>query len=216
MSGCRRRLPARGDVPGQTLFWGRLSLGLTAAYAVYNGCLGLRYGAIWNRAVCVYYLLMSLVRAMLLAGQKRAGALGKEARLPFLRRVAVGAHGVLLLINLSRAAPAALMVLNRRPVALGEIAGITIAAYTTCRVAMAVVNLRRAGRRGEPLIRELRTVGMVDALVSLLTLQNTLIAIHADGRSMAGLTAWTSGGILLVILAVTVSSFYQAARPGKH
>lgn len=94
--------------------------------------------------------------------------------------------------------------------------GHALAAYTTCRVAMAVVNLRRAGRRGEPLIRELRTVGMVDALVSLLTLQNTLIAIHADGRSMAGLTAWTSGGILLVILAVTASSFYQAARPGKH
>lgn len=95
-------------------------------------------------------------------------------------------------------------------------AGLNYPLYTTCRVAMAVVNLRRAGRRGEPLIRELRTVGMVDALVSLLTLQNTLIAIHADGRSMAGLTAWTSGGILLVILAVTASSFYQAARPGKH
>lgn len=215
MSGGRRRLPARGDVPGQTLFWGRLSLWLTAAYAVYNGCLGLRYGASWSRAVCVYYLLMSLVRAMLLAGQKRAGAMGEGERGPFLRRVAVVTHGVLLLINLSLAAPAALMVLDRRPVAMGEITGITMAAYTTYRVVLAVVNLRRAGRLGEPLIRELRTVGMVDALVSILTLQNTLIAIHSDGQSMVGLTAWTSGGILLVILAVTAVSFYGALRPGK-
>lgn len=215
MSGGRRHLPARGDVPGQTLFWGRLSLWLTAVYAVYNGCLGLRYGASWSRAVCVYYLLMSLVRAMLLAGQRRAGALGAEERGPFLRRVAVGTHGVLLLINLSLAAPAALMVLDRRPVALGEIAGIAMAAYTTYRVVLAVVNLRRAGRLEEPLVRELRTVGMVDALVSILTLQNTLIAIHSDGRSMVGLTAWTSGGILLVILAVTAVSFYGALRPGK-
>ena len=61
--------------------------------------------------------------------------------------------------------------------------------------------------RGSILVAELRTVNFIDALVAVLTLQNTLIMVEgtaADGSAMLPLTAVSSGAIYAVIVAVTI------------
>ena len=60
---------------------------------------------------------------------------------------------------------------------------------------------------GGILVAELRTVNFIDALVAVLTLQNTLIMVEgtaADGSAMLPLTAVSSGAIYAVIVAVTI------------
>lgn len=60
---------------------------------------------------------------------------------------------------------------------------------------------------GNILVAELRTVNFIDALVSILTLQNTLIMVNRSGdpgNSMLPLSAVSSGVIYLLILVITL------------
>ena len=56
------------------------------------------------------------------------------------------------------------------------------------------------------LVKLLRTIGFIDAFVSIATLHNTLIMVNSSGDeySMFVLSAITSGIIMLVILALSV------------
>ena len=57
-------------------------------------------------------------------------------------------------------------------------------------------------------------VGLVDALVSILTLQNTLIMVNeADGgRSMLTLSAWSSAVIFTGIVAISLHNWKQRSK----
>ena len=81
-----------------------------------------------------------------------------------------------------------------------------MAAYTTYKVVMASVNLKRRKRSSNRLVRLLRTISFIDALVSVLSLQNTLIMVNMkdDGSEMLTLTAITSAAIMLTVLVLSV------------
>ena len=83
-----------------------------------------------------------------------------------------------------------------------------MAAYTTYKVIMASVNLKRRKRSSNRLIRLLRTISFVDALVSILSLQNTLIMVNMKNESteMLTLSAITSAAIMLAVLAISIAA----------
>lgn len=173
----------------------------TVAFALYNGVLGVSRSSVWHGSICVYYLLLSALRGGLLAAKRRSGGLtgGDAARQR--RRVFWTASAVMLVMNAALAVPAALMVLDRRPAQMGMIPAIASAAYTTYKISAAAVKLRR--REGDLFARELRVLRFVDAMVSILVLQNTLIRA-VDGsvsQEMFYLTAISSAGLLLAIFA---------------
>lgn len=173
----------------------------TVAFALYNGVLGVSRSSVWHGSICVYYLLLSALRGGLLAAKRRSGGLtgGDAARQR--RRVFWTASAVMLVMNAALAVPAALMVLDRRPTQMGMIPAIASAAYTTYKISAAAVKLRR--REGDLFARELRVLRFVDAMVSILVLQNTLIRA-VDGsvsQEMFYLTAISSAGLLLAIFA---------------
>lgn len=85
---------------------------------------------------------------------------------------------------------------------------------------MASVHIGRQRRRGSGiLVAELRTVNFIDALVAVLTLQNTLIMVEgtaADGGAMLPLTAVSSGAIYAVIVAVTIRMLQKGLARTKQ
>ena len=91
-----------------------------------------------------------------------------------------------------------------------------MAAYTTWKITLAIVNLRRSGAH-PLLIRQLRTINLIDALVAILTLQNTLIMVNSSAGEETGvmtLAAVSSGLIYLVILTLTIRLFCKGkAKP---
>ena len=175
----------------------------TVFFALYNGALWLYYTSPWHGSICVYYLLLSLLRGLLLAAEhRRAGgghtAPGKQRWIVYL------SSAMLLLLNVALAVPISLMVLDQRDVRMGLIPAITTATYTTYKIAAASVKLKRAG--ASPFVRQLERLRFVDALVSILVLQNTLItAVEGQITSkMFYLCAISSAAIFLAILALSV------------
>ena len=92
-----------------------------------------------------------------------------------------------------------------------------MAAYTTYKVTMASIHLKRRKRSSDSLVRLLRTINFIDALVSVLTLQNTLIMLNATGEelSMLPLTAMTSAAVFLTVLLLSLHALAQAIRVRK-
>lgn len=99
------------------------------------------------------------------------------------------------------------MVVLQRPVYLKLIPAIAVAAYTTYKITVASVHLLKRNQNGNILIAELRTVNFIDALVSVLLLQNTLIMVNQPTKtasSMLVLTAVSSAVIYMIIVIVSV------------
>ena len=106
------------------------------------------------------------------------------------------------------------MVRQRKPVSLTLIPAIAMAAHTTYMVCMASVCLTRRRAASDGFVRLLRTIGFIDALVSVLTLQNTLIMVKSNGENpgMLPLTAVTSGLVWGAALLLSLGEIIRGIR----
>ena len=180
------------------------SLFVTALFALYNGFLGVYHASLWHGSICVYYLVLVGLRTMIIAARKNAERKADLKRAQ--KKVSIASAALLLFLNLCLVVPVSLMVLRQKPVNMSLIPAIAMAAYTTYKVVMSSVNLKRRKRSSNRLVRLLRTISFIDALVSVLSLQNTLIMVNMkdDGSEMLTLTAITSAAIMLTVLVLSV------------
>ena len=199
--------------------WGRktavlssLSALMNLFFLVFNAVLGLMYSSLWHGSISVYYALLFIVRTIIVMHQRRG-----ESNHRRNRNIYILTHILLLIMNVSLIVPIAMMIEGNRSYTHGLIPAIAMATYTTYRVTMAIMNAVKSKRGGSPFTSELRTINFLDAMLSVLTLQNALI-IATDGMNedMHTLMSWTSGGIWLLIVVVTVLSFRKIRTLGKE
>ena len=182
------------------------SLFVTALFALYNGFLGVYHASLWHGSICVYYLVLVIIRGIIISSKSRIDRGCTTER--FRKLVYITSAALLLFLNVCLVVPVSLMVVRQKPVDMTLIPAIAMAAYTTYKVVMASVNLKRRKRSSNRLVRLLRTISFIDALVSVLTLQNTLIMVimNGDGSEMLTLSAITSAAIMLAVLALSVAA----------
>lgn len=185
------------------------SLAVTALFALYNGFLGVSHASLWHGSICVYYLVLVILRTTVIAAGKKAGRKAEPNRA--LAKVYIASAALLLFLNVCLIVPVSLMVVRQKPVDMTLIPAITMAAYTTYKVVMSSVNLKRRKRSSDRLVRLLRTINFIDALVSVLSLQNTLIMVNmkGDGSEMLTLSAITSAAIMFAVLALSIAAMIK-------
>jgi len=181
---------------------------ITFAFAVFNGILGILSRSAWYISIAIYYAMLCGIRSFVIL----SGRSGTENG-----RIRIIAAASLLLLDTSLGAPIAFLIRNQKPLSANMtfVLSITIAAYTTFKITMAAVNqARKRKKSSNKLVRILRTINFIDALVSVLVLQNTLILVNSTdgGASMKSLTIITSTAIWLAIIALSASTFIAAVR----
>ena len=179
------------------------SLAVTAVFALYNGFLGVYHSSLWHGTICVYYLVLAILRGVIVSASIQSARESDPVR--FQRKFYTAAAALLLFLNICLIVPVSLMAVRAKPVNLTLIPAIAMAAYTTYKVIMASVNLRRRKRSPNRLLHLLRAIGFIDALVSILSLQNTLIMVNMreESTEMLALTAATSAAVMLAVLAIS-------------
>ena len=199
------------DYDFKTILSAAGSLAVTAAFALYNGFLGVYHSSLWYGTICIYYLILAALRGTIILLEKRLS--GREDRERKRNSVCLAASLALLVLNVSLIVPLSLMVRLQKPVTLTLVPAIAMAAYTTYKITMASVNLRKRKRSSDCLVRLLRTINFIDALVSVLTLQNTLIMVsNGDHSRMLPLTALTSAAVFIAVLCLTVAEIVRCLR----
>lgn len=94
------------------------------------------------------------------------------------------------------------------------IPAITMATYTTYRIVMAIMHYSKSRRIDNVLIKELRTANLIDTLVAVVTLQNTMIIASAGEitEKMRTLSIVSSTAIWLIIVLLSVLSFKYSLK----
>lgn len=193
----------------KTLASSVISFTATILFALYNGFLGIRLLSIWHGGICVFYLLLAAIRGIILLTEKNNRIRVAKQKSECSQRTFIISAFILLLLNLALVLPISLMVVLKRPVNMGLIPAISMATYTTYKLTMASIHIQKQKRsnHNDILIVELRTINFIDALVSILTLQNTLIMVNqtkSNGNDMLVLSAVSSAAIYAIIIFVTV------------
>ncbi len=208
------------DYAFKTIASSVISLGATILFALYNGFLGIHLLSVWHGSICVFYLFLIAIRGMILLTEKKNMARDEQERVHHRYKTAVISSLMLLLLNLALILPISLMVILEKPVNMGLIPAITMATYTSYKITMASVHIQkqRRNRDGNVLVAELRTINFIDALVSILTLQNTLIMVErteSNGNDMLILSAVSSAVIYIVIFFVTIRLLIMGLKKYK-
>lgn len=209
----------KNDYIFKTVAGSFFSFMITVVFALYNGFLGIYIRSIWNESMCIFYLLLALTRGLILLFGKKSKGRGSGKK-PYSRYgIFIISTVMLLVFNIAVIFPIYLMVMFRKPVNMGLIPAIGMAAYTTYKITMSVIHIFVQKRRGNNniFIEELRTINFIDALVSILTLQNTLIMVkmeHVTER-MLSLCAVSSGVIYIIIVSITIRLLVSGIRRHK-
>lgn len=147
-----------------------LSLILNIAYGAYNGFLGFSTFSWWLITLCAYYIILSVMRfAVLIFSKKNEG---KPSEHGFIRKF-TGA--LLIILSVILAGTAYLSVEVEKGIKYNQIVMITIAVYSFTKITIAIINLIKAKKNDSQIIKTLRYISFADALVSIFSLQRSML-----------------------------------------
>lgn len=184
------------------------SILVTFFFAIYNIFIGFYYNVPWNIAISGYYFFLLLLRILITINERKKNVISKKQTLFF--------SFLFFLLNISLIVPIILLVLFKRTVNYGTITSITLATYTTYKISSSIVYaVKRKKELNNSYINLLMIVKIVDALVSILTLQNTLVTINnSDGISNIFILIVVSSIVIFII--INVISFRSCIRCFKQ
>ncbi len=187
----------------------QLLLGLL--FALYNGIFGIVFRSVWHIEIGVYYVLLLAVKTVVFAGFRLS-----EKQKP-LKRLFFTTAVLLFLINAALILPIISMIKYEREVHFPLEVAIGIAAYTTYKVTVTVINFVKSRRTADLLVREIVTIRFVESIVSILTLQNTLIMVNAGvgDEGLRILCTVSSAVGLCAILYLTVKMIVDYFNASK-
>ena len=123
-------------------------------------------------------------------------------------------ENLLLLLNLALSGVVLLTIAEGTAKAYSGIMAISIAAYTFYKIIMAVIHMVKVRKMESPILITIRNIGVADALVSMLTLQMTMLVSFqgTDSPDMNRMNGITGLAVCLLISALGISTIYYAFK----
>ena len=134
------------------------------------------------------------------------------------KRILPMAAGILLLaLNFALTGVILLTIAQDTAKRYSEVVVISIATYTFYKIIMAVANMVKIRKTRSPVLITIRNIGTADALVSMLTLQATMLASFQGkgGLDANRMNAVTGMVVCVLILALGVSMIRYAFKNQK-
>lgn len=197
-------------------FRARVSLhtGLTInlAYIVMKLSAGLYYHSLWFVSLAAYYLLLAAMRLSLVQYANRR-SLGDDLPAELRRCRLCGI--LLLLMHQALAAIVILMVVDNRGFHYPGPLIYAMAFYAFYAMIAATVNVLRTRRQPSPILLTTRVVGLVAAMVSLLSLETAMLARFGgddDPMFRRVITGATGGAVCALVILMAVGLIVYATK----
>ncbi len=202
----------------RTLVFAACSFVINIGFVVFNTVFSVLTENAWYASLAGYYFLLSLLRGGVFWGRKRARARanGDEKKLLSLELNNYAlCGGALFILDLAMAVAVTFMVLEQKPTQYTEITAIVFATFAVYKISLAIWNIFKARKTNDLQIQTFRNIGLVDAAVSLLSLQTTLGSTFSQGENMLALNAVTGAFVCLITMGLGVFMIIQATRRKK-
>ena len=170
--------------------------------ALLNGVLGYLNQSAWQGTLCAYYLFLMLLKlGVLFAGMKA------DHRIQSLKKCYLYVSIALLALNAILIIIVVMMTTDQGSKHYPGYLIYGVAFYSFCKVIAAGINLVKARKRKAPVMLAMKSIGLVDGLVSILMLEIALIDTFGELHSAWARTtmAASGAGACLIAAAVGVS-----------
>lgn len=172
---------------------------LCLVFAVYNISVGIYHGLAWNTSMFAYYVCLSLIRFMIVINMQRkinSCVTTSENMVYFASNL------LLFILNVLAIVPIVLMCMFRKNVNVSTITAITIATYTCYKVVVSIMKISKINKRDSMILVASDNVDFVDAIMSILTLQNTLILTFGSVTKSISVLCIVSSSVFVLFLIV--------------
>lgn len=174
----------------------KLSLSLNLAFSLLHAAAGFAFGSWWLITLGAYYLVLSIMRlGVVMAGKGQSG---------FVRRFA----GIMLMfMSLCLVGMIILSAVKDRGKEYHEIVMIAMAAYAFIRITLAIINLVRVGKDSSDITKTLRNISFCNALVSVLSLQRSML-VTFDGMAKPDIVLMntlTGSGVCILVMLLGIN-----------
>lgn len=149
-----------------------LSLILTLLFSIYNRIIGVIKESLWHESISIYYFTILLIKSIILIYINNSNVRKHDSTIFKITKV------LLLILNILLIVPITLLILNKRAVQMSLIFSIVIALYVTIKTTKSIINYFKNKKTQDILIKQLLVIDLTDVVVSILTLQNTLITVN--------------------------------------
>ena len=193
-----------GAYGASNVFWSLVSLLINIGYAVLNIVLAVLLNSLWYGLIAIFYAVLMGARMTIIFLARHIARkywMNKTELLYAELKVSIGSGGLIFLMDLSMAFAVTFMITNTPPNSSGKIAAIGLAAYTFYKIILAIINLVRSKKNGDPIVTALRNISMADACMSMVNTTITLDMTFGTGNLAAAknLAALLAVGITLFI-----------------
>lgn len=151
-----------------------VSMILNMVFSVYHIVLGILTHSWWLFTVGFYYVILSIVRAIVLSK--------KEEK----RSTAIFAGIMLMVLSLPLAGTVILSFMKDRGTVFHEIIMITITLYAFTKITLATVKLIKSRNSPSVKVITLRNISLATAFVSIFSLQRSML-VSFEGMSESGI-----------------------------
>ena len=181
------------------------SLAWNALYGILQLWLGFYHHTFWFYSLGAYYICLGVMRFFLVR-HTRKFAPGEKMQTELVKYRACGI--VFLLMNLALALIIFFMVYWNRTFQHHMITAIAMAAYTFTALTTAIVNVIKYRKYNSPVFSASKAISLAAALVSMLTLESTMLTTFGDGTMTVTAQKWmlgaTGGAISVLIVATAI------------
>ena len=172
------------------------------------------YCSMWLVSLAVYYILLAVMRFLLLRPVNR-NLVGTDLRLELRYYRLCGI--MLLVMNQALAGIVIFMVHQNKSFDYPGVLIYAMAAYSFYAVITAIVNIVKYRRYGSPVMLAARSVNLVAAMVSILSLETAMLARFGedDERFRFVMTGATGGCVCTIVIGMAVFMIVKATRQLK-
>ena len=181
------------------------SLAWNALYGIFQLWLGFYHHTFWFYSLGAYYICLGVMRFFLVRHTTRY-APGERMQAELKKYRACGI--VFLVMNLALALIIFFMVYWNRTFEHHMITAIAMAAYTFTALTTAIINVIKYRKYNSPVFSASKAINLAAALVSMLTLESTMLTTFGDGTMTVVAQKWmlgaTGGAISVLIVATAI------------
>ena len=193
------------------------SLAWNALYGLFQLWLGFYHHTFWFYSLGAYYICLGVMR-FFLARHTTRYAPGERMQTELKKYRACGI--VFLVMNLALALIIFFMVYWNRTFEHHMITAIAMAAYTFTALTTAIINVIKYRKYNSPVFSASKAISLAAALVSMLTLESTMLTTFGDGTMTVVAQKWmlgaTGGAISVLIVATAIYMIVVGSKKLKE
>ena len=179
---------------------------ITFVFAMFKIILGFIYDSSWFFAMAGYNVILSLMRFVLIYRSQKKGLSEYEERKRGLQSYKI-CGWLVMILNIAVSVIIFMVVVQKQTIKYNMIAAIGLATFTFYCFTRAIINMIKYRERKNPIHAAIKRIDMVKAIVSIFTLQVTMLTTF-EGKnetlSLEGLNMFT--GIIVIIAINTIGA----------